>query len=320
MGDRQPARKAQSDIFMWKTALVPRKPPASSAAGRGSGGLHWREDIRCDFAVADAGSDSAPDLEASRLAAELYSRTGSTTRDSRVGLDDSSETVTIGTVATLRREKNISRLIEAFGKVKTGNPSGKFGLIIVGDGPERPGLQALAASLIFQIMFCLRVLPSGRKTGCARWTSSRFRPIPNRCRLACWKRWQRACPLRRPRVGDVAKMVAEANIPFVVDAGPAFEQALENFGRKLCASADKSERRMPSARPNCSTKPSWRRDMPNLSVEPRQQRCEIFLSVLPWSAASRIFRHSDAWLAGRRDLICRRIMASAMEARIPLNQ
>jgi glycosyltransferase involved in cell wall biosynthesis len=47
----------------------------------------------------------------------------------------------IGTVAALREEKNISRLLRAFAML----PSGR--LIIVGDGPERPGLEALAVAL-----------------------------------------------------------------------------------------------------------------------------------------------------------------------------
>ena len=48
----------------------------------------------------------------------------------------------IGTVAALREEKNIARLCSrAFALL----PSGR--LVIVGDGPERPALEALAASL-----------------------------------------------------------------------------------------------------------------------------------------------------------------------------
>lgn len=47
----------------------------------------------------------------------------------------------IGTVAALRPEKNIARLLRAFATL----PSGR--LIIVGDGPERPALQALTTAL-----------------------------------------------------------------------------------------------------------------------------------------------------------------------------
>jgi glycosyltransferase involved in cell wall biosynthesis len=47
----------------------------------------------------------------------------------------------IGTVAALRPEKNISRLLRAFAML----PAGR--LVIIGDGPERPALEALARSL-----------------------------------------------------------------------------------------------------------------------------------------------------------------------------
>jgi glycosyltransferase involved in cell wall biosynthesis len=47
----------------------------------------------------------------------------------------------IGTVAALRPEKNLPRLLRAFATLRSGR------LIIVGDGPERPSLQALADTL-----------------------------------------------------------------------------------------------------------------------------------------------------------------------------
>jgi glycosyltransferase involved in cell wall biosynthesis len=52
----------------------------------------------------------------------------------------SSEPV-IGTVAALREEKNVARLLRAFARLPRGR------LVIVGDGPERLALEALAASL-----------------------------------------------------------------------------------------------------------------------------------------------------------------------------
>ena len=141
----------------------------------------------------------------------------------------STETVTIGTVATLRREKNISRLIEAFGKINTGNPAGKFRLIIVGDGPERPGLQALTARLDLSD----HVLFTGASKRPEDWLhkmdifalSSDTEQMP----LGVLEAMAAGLPIAATGVGDVAKMVAEANIRFVVDAGPAFEQALKTL-------------------------------------------------------------------------------------------
>src|SRR5262249_42921321 len=49
--------------------------------------------------------------------------------------------VTIGTVATLRREKNLRRLIEAFAQARH---RANLELLIVGDGPERGALEEVA--------------------------------------------------------------------------------------------------------------------------------------------------------------------------------
>lgn len=58
---------------------------------------------------------------------------------------DSTRPFTIGTVATLRREKNIARLIDLFAKFRRSSP-GEARLLIVGDGPERSALEACAAA------------------------------------------------------------------------------------------------------------------------------------------------------------------------------
>jgi glycosyltransferase involved in cell wall biosynthesis len=50
----------------------------------------------------------------------------------------------IGTVAPIRREKNLGRLLRAFARLKHRGP---VRLLIAGDGADRPALEALAASL-----------------------------------------------------------------------------------------------------------------------------------------------------------------------------
>lgn len=52
--------------------------------------------------------------------------------------------LTVGTVAGLRAEKNLSRLIHAFAALRARQPAR---LLIVGEGPERAALQALAQTL-----------------------------------------------------------------------------------------------------------------------------------------------------------------------------
>jgi glycosyltransferase involved in cell wall biosynthesis len=54
------------------------------------------------------------------------------------------EPVRIGTVAGLRPEKNLARLIRAFAQVQAQQPAR---LVLVGEGPERAALQALADAL-----------------------------------------------------------------------------------------------------------------------------------------------------------------------------
>ncbi len=53
----------------------------------------------------------------------------------------------VGTVAGLRREKNVARLVRAFAAAVQAGTHPALRLVVVGDGPERPALQALAAQL-----------------------------------------------------------------------------------------------------------------------------------------------------------------------------
>lgn len=137
--------------------------------------------------------------------------------------------VTLGTVATLRREKNIARLINAFSAVKERNPAKTFQLIIVGDGPERLALEDLVAILgISQ-----HVQFIGNSTEPEKWLrkmdlfalSSDTEQMP----LGVLEAMASGLPIVSTAVGDVAKMVSDLNAPFVVDAGTPFEQALSSL-------------------------------------------------------------------------------------------
>lgn len=67
-------------------------------------------------------------------------------RDDALGekFDIPRDATVIGTVAALRREKNLGRLLDAFNTVPNGE---KLRLVIVGDGPEREPMQVKAAQL-----------------------------------------------------------------------------------------------------------------------------------------------------------------------------
>jgi glycosyltransferase involved in cell wall biosynthesis len=137
--------------------------------------------------------------------------------------------ITIGTVATLRREKNIARLIETFRNLREGNPSREINLVIVGDGPERPALQMLAADLGLSD----HVQFAGASTHPEDWLrkmdifalSSDTEQMP----LGVLEAMAAGLPIAATAVGDVKMMVADGNAPFVVEAGPAFERSLETL-------------------------------------------------------------------------------------------
>ena len=115
----------------------------------------------------------------------------------------------IGTVAALREEKNISRLLRAFAML----PNGR--LVIVGDGPERPKLEALAASLgsLERVRFV------GHHQDIAAFyaefdvfaLSSDTEQMP----LSVIEAMASGLPVVSTDVGDVRLMVAPDNLPFV---------------------------------------------------------------------------------------------------------
>lgn len=116
----------------------------------------------------------------------------------------------IGTVAALREEKNLGRLIRAFAAL----PAGR--LVIVGDGPERPGLEAVAATL----GVAERVLFTGHRQDTAELyagfdifaLSSDTEQMP----LSVIEAMAAGLPVVSTDVGDVRLMVAEGNAPYVV--------------------------------------------------------------------------------------------------------
>jgi glycosyltransferase involved in cell wall biosynthesis len=55
------------------------------------------------------------------------------------------DALVIGTVCLLRKEKDLGTLVRAFAAIQGANP--KLFLLIVGDGPERPGLEQLVREL-----------------------------------------------------------------------------------------------------------------------------------------------------------------------------
>jgi glycosyltransferase involved in cell wall biosynthesis len=134
----------------------------------------------------------------------------------------------IGTIAALRPEKNIGRLIEAFALLRRTVPAR---LVIVGDGAERAALARQAAAL----QVSPHVLFAGHSTEAPRWMatfdvfalSSDTEQMP----LSVLEAMAAGLPVVATDVGDVRRMVAAENRDLIVkrDAGSlagALRQAL----------------------------------------------------------------------------------------------
>lgn len=120
----------------------------------------------------------------------------------------------IGTVAALRPEKNLHRLVDAFAQVVRQRPAQ---LVLVGDGAERAGLEARAAglgisdSLLFAGACATpeKLLPSFTLFA----LSSDTEQMP----LSVLEAMAAGRPVVATDVGDIKQMLADENRPFVVD-------------------------------------------------------------------------------------------------------
>lgn len=138
--------------------------------------------------------------------------------------------IVIGTVATLRREKNLPRLLRAFAGIAARRPAGSSELLIVGDGAERPALEQLAAKLNLggQVRF------AGQSNRPEDWLpqmdifalSSDTEQMP----LSLLEAMAAGLPAVATNVGDVMQIVSPANGPYIVPAtDAAFEDGLSRL-------------------------------------------------------------------------------------------
>ena len=118
----------------------------------------------------------------------------------------------IGCVAALRAEKNLARLLRAFARVRESEPAR---LVIVGDGPERPALQALAASLgvADAVHFAGHVAEPQRLYRCfdVFALSSDTEQMP----LTVLEAMAAGLPVAATAVGDIRDMLAPENAAFI---------------------------------------------------------------------------------------------------------
>ncbi len=133
-----------------------------------------------------------------------------------VSLGDAGAGPVVGTVTALRPEKNLGRLLRAFAAANAEIPSR---LAIVGDGPERARIEALAREL----KIAERVLFPGTVAAPEGWLqamdvyaiSSDTEQLP----ISLLEAMAAGRPVAGVDVGDVRAAVSEPNRPFIVAPG-----------------------------------------------------------------------------------------------------
>ena len=137
------------------------------------------------------------------------------------GLDRREGDVVIGTVAGLRKVKDLPRLVRAVATLPA-----NVRLVIVGEGPERAAIAAEAAACGMGE----RLVMPGFMTEPARWIghfdmlalSSQSEQAP----IAVIEAMAAALPVVSPNVGDVSSMVSDENRRFIATDEAAFRGAL----------------------------------------------------------------------------------------------
>src|SRR6516225_9490987 len=150
-------------------------------------------------------------------------------RDSVPGFTRRPDELVIGTVAPLRPEKNVGRLLRVFATLDT---SITTRLVVAGEGIERPGLERLAGELGIadRVVFTGQVAPEAvLGTFDLFALSSDTEQMPN----ALLEAMAASRAVAAVNVGDVKTIVCQDNRDFVVarDDGPAFAGAISTLLR-----------------------------------------------------------------------------------------
>jgi glycosyltransferase involved in cell wall biosynthesis len=123
----------------------------------------------------------------------------------------------IGTIATLRPEKNLTRLIGAFAALAKEQNGTGLRLLIVGDGSERAALES-AAQVSGQAEKITFAGPTSAPEEMLRRMdifalSSKTEQMP----LSVLEAMASGLPISAVAVGDILDMVAEENRPYIVN-------------------------------------------------------------------------------------------------------
>jgi glycosyltransferase involved in cell wall biosynthesis len=133
----------------------------------------------------------------------------------------------IGTIAALRPEKNLARLLRAFARLAAERPAR---LVIVGDGPDRPALEALAGEL----GIAPATLFAGHTTQSEAWYASfdvfALSSDTEQMPLSLLEAMAAGVPAVCTDVGDVRCMLSAENAVFISSPAPeSFAEALQRL-------------------------------------------------------------------------------------------
>jgi len=135
---------------------------------------------------------------------------GATTGVTRAG------PLVIGTVATLRREKNLARLIHLFSAIAEKQPETALRLVIVGNGPERTALEAIARETGRGAQIIFTGATSTPERALAEMDIFALSSDTEQMPLSVLEAMASSLPICSVAVGDVAEMVAQENRPYIV--------------------------------------------------------------------------------------------------------
>jgi glycosyltransferase involved in cell wall biosynthesis len=141
-----------------------------------------------------------------------------------------SNEIVIGTVASLRPEKNLARLIDLFCQAQTSAPARRMKLVIVGDGAEREALQQAAARSAYASHIGFTGTTSAPEHFLAAMHIFALTSDTEQMPLSVLEAMAAGLPVLSFNVGDLPFMVARENVAMVsislVDGGAYIKNLL----------------------------------------------------------------------------------------------
>ena len=142
---------------------------------------------------------------------------------------DNSYEVVIGTVASLRPEKNLVRLVDLFCQAQARNPARRMKLVIVGDGAEREGLQQVAARSAYADHIVFAGATSAPEDFLAAMDIFALTSDTEQMPLSVLEAMAAELPVLSFNVGDLPFMVARENVAMVSISLPDGDAYIKNL-------------------------------------------------------------------------------------------